>query len=520
MPNICPHILNIATGFARKVLIILKFNKFKNIKHDVASEHRKFFVNTMKKVFSYCIAILFLLPFSACNQKFSSTGKKGTPKSTSSKKPNIIFVLADDLGYAELGSYGNTFNETPNLDKLAKQGIKFSHAYSAAPVCSPMRGSFMTGQFPARVGITDFLSPKSERYLEPEKYVTINEALSSAGYHTGLIGKWHLDTDFKENKGGPAKHGFDEVIGTETKYIADGDYFFPYDKNSTFAQGEENEFLTDRLAGEAVNFIQRNKEQPFFLYLSHYSVHTRLDAPQDLVEKYKKKFDAKYGPGEADKIFEKNNRHQANHLDNPYLAAMLERIDAGVGSIMAELEKQGIADNTLLIFSSDNGGANNGGLRMHKTWLYEGGIREPLVMRWPAQIKAGTTTDVPVSTIDFYPTFVDAAKGDRPDGHTLDGLSLVPLITAGKAPERDELYWHYPSETGNWKNRMASAVRKGDYKLLEFYEDGRLELFNLKKDPYEAHNLAKELPEKTQELYTLLKEWRVEVKAQEPVLKK
>ncbi|RYY20318.1 MAG: N-acetylgalactosamine-6-sulfatase, partial [Chitinophagaceae bacterium] len=206
------------------------------------------------------------------------------------KKPNIIFIMADDLGWGELGCYGNDFNETPNLDKLAKQGLRFTQAYASAAICSPTRVSIITGQYPARVGITDFLPAKTNRWLDPAKYITVNEALAGAGYHTGMFGKWHLDTDYETNKGGPKAHGFDEVIGTETKYIADGDYFFPYDKINTFTGGEENEYLTDRQSAEVVGFIKRNKDKPFFAYLPFYSVHTKLDAPEILVDKYKRKF--------------------------------------------------------------------------------------------------------------------------------------------------------------------------------------------------------------------------------------
>ncbi len=476
------------------------------------------------------LLILFVVIFSVTsfhkglsNTLLKSYHEKRREK-VNEQKPNIIFIMADDLGWKELGSYGNTFNETPNLDKLAAQAMQFTQAYAAAPVCSPTRASIMTGQYPARVGITDFLSPKSTKYLEPEKYITINEALAAAGYHTGIIGKWHLDTHFKENKGGPAKHHFDEVIGTETKYIADGDYFYPYDKINTFVEGRGDEFLADRLAREAVGFIERNKEAPFFLYLSHYSVHTKLDAPQELVEKYKQKFNQKYGAGQAEKIFEgkENKRHQADHIDNPYLAAMLERIDAGIGKIMHTLEKNGLAENTILVFFSDNGGAfhvaNNGNLRAHKTWLYEGGIREPLLIRWTGKIPQGSTTDVPVSSIDFYPTFLEAAGSKLPKGQQMDGKSLWPLLMQGKAIERDALFWHYPAETGQWENRMASAVRKGDYKLLEFYEDNRIELYNLKADPGENKNLVKSMPEKAKELQVLIDDWKERVHAEPPVI--
>jgi len=439
------------------------------------------------------------------------------------QKPNIIFIMADDLGSGELGCYGNTFNETPNLDKLSTQGLKFTQAYAAAPICSPTRASLMTGQYPARVRITDFLPAKTDRWLDPAKYITINEALSKAGYRTGIFGKWHLDTDYMTNKGGPKAHGFDEVIGTETKYIADGDYFFPYDKISSFTTGEDNEYLTDRQSLEASKFIERNKDKPFYLYLPFYSVHTKLDAPEDIVDKYKKKFDAKYGLGEAENYYgKKNERHEADHKDNPYIAAMLESIDGGVGQLMETLTKTGLDKNTLIIFFSDNGApgkvGNNGNLRAGKSWLYEGGIRECLLMRWPAKITANTVTDVPVNSVDFYPTFLEAASTENPAGNIMDGVSLVPLIANKKAPERDAMFWHYISETGKWKPRMASAVRKGDYKLIEFYLDKRLELYNIKNDPSENNNLATTMPAKVKELKQVLDKWKKNVNAEEPDL--
>ncbi|MBE7178026.1 MAG: sulfatase [Mucilaginibacter polytrichastri] len=439
------------------------------------------------------------------------------------QKPNIIFIMADDLGSGELGCYGNTFNETPNLDKLAAGGIRFTQAYAAAPVCSPTRASIMTGQYPARVGITDYLPDKSPRFLDPARYVTLNEALGKAGYHTGIVGKWHLDTQFDHPKGNPKQHGFDEVIASETKYIADGDYFFPYDKNATLSSGEAGEYLTDRQNAEAMKFIDRNKAKPFFLYLTYYSVHTKLDAPEALVKKYKQKFDAKYGAGEAEKVFGPDNkRHEADHADNPYLAAMIERIDVGVGEIMETLTKNGLDKNTLVVFFSDNGSpaklGNNQGLRMGKAWLYEGGIRENLIMHWPAKIKGENSTDVPVYSTDFYSTFL-AVAGTKPDaGIRLDGLNILPLITAGTKPDRDTFYWHFPSETGHWKSRMATAVRKGDWKLLYFYQRKQYELYDLKTDQKEEHDLATANPAKVQELKALMDAWKKEVKAEEPDL--
>uniref|UniRef100_UPI001E6A10E5 N-acetylgalactosamine-6-sulfatase n=1 Tax=Pedobacter yulinensis TaxID=2126353 RepID=UPI001E6A10E5 len=440
-----------------------------------------------------------------------------------SRKPNIIFIMADDLGWGELGSYGNTFNETPNLDRLSAQGMRFTQAYAAAPVASPTRASIMTGQYPARVGITDFLpeDEKTDRWLDPTKYVTLNEALSASGYHTGIVGKWHLDTDFKLNKGGPKAHGFNEVIGTESEYIADGDYFFPYSKIASFDKGTANEYLTDRQCAEANAFITRNREKPFFLYLSLYSVHTRLEAPVQLVEKYKQKFDQKYGTGKAEQFFGANNvRHESAQRDNPWLAAMLESIDTGVGGIMKTLRETGLAENTIIVFFSDNGGAgkagNNAHLRAGKTWLYEGGIREPLIVSWPGKIKGNTVNDNPVTSLDFYPTFL-AAAGGKPTGGRLDGHNLMPLLRGGRASGRP-LFWHYPSETGKWVNRMSSAVREGNYKLLEFYNNPRLELYDLQNDPSESHNLATDRPAETARLKKLLEDWKKEVNAEAPHL--
>jgi len=439
------------------------------------------------------------------------------------KKPNIVFILADDLGWGELNTYNSTFNETPNLNKMAAQGMRFTQAYAAAPNCSPTRASFMTGQFPARVGITDFLpeASKTNKRLDPERFFTLNEAMSKAGYHTGIVGKWHLDTEFKNNVAGPKAHGFDEVIGSETKYIADGDYFFPYDKISTYTTGAQNEYLTDRQSADASDFIVRNQSKPFFLYLSYYSVHTTLDAPEDLVEKYKKKFDQKYGAGAAERIYGKQNlKHGGPHKDNPYLAAMLERVDAGVGRILETLKKNGLDENTLVVFFSDNGGAgkmaNNGSFRDSKMSIYEGGIREPLIMRWPKKIKSGQVEDTPISSIDFYPTFLNMAGGKKEKDYILDGKDLSPLF-AGQSIKRNELYWHYPSETARLKDKMASAVRQGDYKLLEFYGTPRVELYNLKNDPGESNDLSKGDPTKVKELKLLLDRWKKEVNAEPAV---
>lgn len=461
----------------------------------------------------------FIVFFSLLIVCFQS--RQSYSQATDHQEPNIIFILADDLGWGELGCYGNTFNETPNLDRLASQGIRFTRAYAAAPLCSPTRASILTGQYPVRTGITDFLAPKSKEYLNPQKFTTINEILSRAGYHTGIIGKWHLG-DLSKDKATPQDFHFDEVIASETKFIAGGDYFYPYSKIETIKKGEKEEYLTDRQSQEAVDFIKRNKEQPFFLYLTYYAVHTRLAAPKKLVQKYKKKFNKKYGKDAVKRVYGSRKRHRANHVDNPWLAAMLERIDAGVGNIMKALKNTGLAKNTLVVFFSDNGGAhgvsNNGGLRKGKTWLYEGGIREPLIVRWPGKIDAGRVSDVPVCSIDFYPTFLNVAGIAVPQNQILDGINLTPLLTKEIRPDPRPLFWYYPANTMHWKNRMAAAIHKGNYKLIHFFKDNRTALFNLKIDPKEKNNLSVKMPKMTTELKLQLKKWRGKVNANNPLL--
>lgn len=472
-------------------------------------------INAEKHLYVFLVLFSLLITDSAA---LKAAGNSGIPEKD--KQPNIIFIMADDLGWKELGSYGNNFNETPNLDRLAAKSKRFTQAYAAASVCSPTRASIMTGQYPARVGITDFLPEgwKTERFLDPAAYVTLNEALQEKGYYTGIIGKWHLDTRFKRHTGSPQAHGFQEVIGSETEYIAGGDYFYPYSKINTYVKGSSDEYLTDRQNREACDFIKRNKEQPFFLYLSYYSVHTRLAAPKQTVEKYKAKFDKKYGKGLSNKIFEQNPQHEADQLDNPYLAAMLEHIDNGVGMVMQTLQELGLSENTIVIFTSDNGGAvnvaNNGNFRAHKTWIYEGGLRVPLLVHWPQQIKPGEIT-TPVSSIDYYPTLVSAAGGDVKK-YTVDGENLLPLLTSETPLNRKELFWHYPSETLKWTEKMATSVRQGNYKLIKFYLDNRYELYDLKKDPSETINLASREPEKVKELAALIEKWKKEVNAEEP----
>jgi len=412
-------------------------------------------------------------------------------------KPNIVFILADDLGWAELGCYGNTFNETPNLDRLAREGMRFTQAYAAAPVCSPTRAALLTGRWPQRFGIIDYLGPQDRtHFLKPEA-TTLNEALKPAGYVSGLVGKWHLTGDYSLGGGAPEKHGWDEIICSERVYIGPGSYFAPY-KHLPHVEAPPGEYLTDRLTREAVEFIRRHKTEPFFLYLAHYAPHTALAGKAERVAKFRAK------PGASPK------------RNNPQLAAMIESIDDGVGEILRVLDDLGLASKTLVVFHSDNGGedrvTSNAPLRAGKSHLYEGGIRVPLMVRWPAFIARGGTCDAPVVTMDFFPTLVELA-GLRP-AQSLDGTSLVPLLRGRcELPPRD-LVWHYPLDKPHFLGgRSAGAIRRGNFKLIESYDTGTVELYDLSQDIGETHDLAGRMPERAAELRARLKQWREQVPA-------
>lgn len=429
---------------------------------------------------------------------------------TAKRQPNIIFILADDLGWAELGCYGNTFNETPNLDKLASEGMRFTQAYAAAPVCSPYRAALMTGQYPVRTGITDYLRPDDPKHLSTN-YATLPRMLKSAGYTTGLVGKWHLTgyANHGAKEVGPAEHGFDEVMVSENRGIANGSYFFPYHFNREIRQRlPGREYLVDRGNLEAVEFIERHKDKPFFLYLSHYAVHTRLNGKPELVAKYEAKPNAGKGA-------------QAPR-NNPHLAAQLESVDQGVGMIRDKLHELGLSDNTIIIFTGDNGGedkvTSNAPLRAGKSTLYEGGIRAPLIVYWPGVAKPGRICHTPVCNVDFYPTLAQAA-GVRPTPtQAADGVSLMPLLKDPEAHlDRDTFYWHYPLDKPHFLGgRSAGAIRKGNWKLIEFFNTGETELYDLAKDPSEQHNLVKEEPDKRRDLLEALHAWQHSVGAAIP----
>lgn len=472
----------------------------------------------MKKInlnlFRKAAAILFacVLTLSPAANYFSQNPKT---KSSTRRPPNIIFILADDLGWRELNTYGNRFNETPNLNRLAGEGLRFTNAYAAAPICSPTRASLMTGQTPGRHPITNYLEKDDKNYLDPG-YTTINELLKTASYRTGLIGKWHLTGDYdagpdKKGFGRPQLHGWDEVIASETVYIGPGDYFFPYfflpdlkerEPEFTGRDPNEREYLTDRLNAEAVDFIKRNKEQPFFLYLSHYAVHTRLGSKPEVRKKYEAKPDSGIkndeGPGD---------------VNNARLAAMLESVDDGVGMIMKTLDDLNLAEDTLVVFTSDNGG-EQGVTSMAPLWLgkstiYEGGLRVPAVMRWKGRIAQNLTSDTPTNTADYFPTFLEIA-GAKPDSkQAFDGTSLTPLFAKNGSLAARPMFWHYPLPKPRFlAARSSGSVRDGDYKLIEFFDTGEFELYNLREDISERFNLAGQMPQKVAQMKKLLDDWR------------
>ncbi|MBP7050564.1 MAG: sulfatase [Phycisphaerae bacterium] len=423
------------------------------------------------------------------------------------RRPNIIFILADDLGWAELGCYGNTFNETPNLDELARDGMRFTAVYAAAPVCSPFRAALMTGQSPVRTGITDYLRPDDPKHLAKD-YTTLPEMLKGAGYATGIVGKWHLTgyANHGATETPPREHGFDEVIVSENRGIGSGSYFFPYHFNREIEQRlPGTEHLVDRCNLEAVGFIDRHKDEPFLLYLGHYAVHTRLDGKPDLVAKYEAKPHAGKG-------------FQARR-NNPHLAAQLQCIDQGVGMIRARLRALGLVQDTIVVFTSDNGGedrvTSNAPLRAGKSTLYEGGIREPLIVYWPGVTQAGAVCETPVCTMDFYPTFAEVAGSETPQGQVLDGVSLIPLLRdPGAGLARNTLYWHYPLDKPHFLGgRSAGAIRKDNFKLIEFFDTGEIELYDLATDPSEQHNLAVTEQNKRRELLDALHDWQRRVDA-------
>lgn len=452
------------------------------------------FMRLSNYIFLICFALLIISLLSCQSQEGSNNGEK----------PNFIIFLIDDLGEKDIGAYGNDFIDTPVIDNLAQEGMKWTNAYSSAPVCSPARAALLTGRNSARVHFTGHITaisrhrhpensrivPPRDLMILPKEEVLLPEAISPAGYKSISIGKWHV--------GGrnywPEDMGFDENIAGWT-HGSPPSHFYPYEKPDqswnpsipTLEGGEEGEYLTDRLTDEAIEFIEANKEQQFLLYLSHYAVHTPLQAPKELVDKYQQKRSA-----------------TGNDKIDPVYAAMVESVDQNIGRVLETLKTLELKENTVIIFASDNGAeesiADLGPYRAGKGHLYEGGIRVPFIMRWPGHITPGTISEIPTKSEDIYSTIIDIVGGEAAPGKPLDGRSLVKDFSGqtDKAEERD-LIWYYPHYSPQG-SMPGAAILSGEYKLLEFYDPEKVELYNLTNDPGETENLSEDMPWKILEL--------------------
>ena len=432
-----------------------------------------------------------------------------TSTAEETRPPNVILILIDDMGFTDLGCAGSKFYDTPHIDRLAASGMRLTHGYSACTVCSPTRAAVMTGKYPARLHITDWISgsvrpfaklkiPEWTQHL-PHEEITIAEVFRSAGYATCHIGKWHLGGE----EFGPTTQGFDQNFGGNHRGQPPS-YFFPYEtaaiKLPGLAEGKPGDYLTDRLTDEALAFIAANQNKPFFLYLPHYTVHTPLQAKAELIEKYQAKAQL-----------------DAPHK-NPVYAAMIESLDQGIGRILDQLEKLKLRENTIVVFTSDNGGllssTSNPPARAGKGSAYEGGVRVPWIVSHPATIKAGTTSSAPVMSIDLFPTLAELCELTLKEVPQWDGIDITPVLQGGEI-EREAIYWHYPHYHPGGATPY-SAVRSGDWRLVEFFEDNRVELYNLKDDIREQHDLADSQPKQRDQLLAQLRTWRKEVGAQLP----
>jgi len=425
--------------------------------------------------------------------------------------PNFVIILIDDLGSKDVGCYGQKYIQTPNIDKLAEQGMRWTNAYSACPVCSPTRAALLTGKSTARVHFTGHITaigrhryPESGRIIPPDDLmylphseILIPEAIKSLGYKSISIGKWHVG-----HKGYyPTDQGFDLNIGGWT-HGSPPSHFYPYESQKewnssipTLIGGKPGEYLTDRLTDEAIKFVEENREDPFLLYLTHYAVHTPLEAPEHLIKKYKPIV-------KSTKI-------------NPVYAAMVESVDSNIGRLLKRIEELGLDNNTVVIFASDNGalksGSDNSPFREGKGYLYEGGIRVPFIMRWPERIASGVISENPTISQDIFSTIVDIAGVKDKIEHQIDGRSLVPDFSMVKNDDVD-LFWYYPHYSPQSK-MPGAAVRSGAYKLIKFYDPVKNELYNLETDIGETNDLSEKMPEKVKELAEKLEKWLVELNA-------
>jgi arylsulfatase A len=534
--------------------------------------------NVKRVTACFLMGMIFHIHANAQTNTSTNAGPNPDPPTAKvAKKYNIVFFLVDDLGWADVGFQGSKYHETPNLDSFSKKSVQFSQAYAACHVCSPTRASILTGQYPARLGLTDWLPGRKDFSFQklktgttvqhlPYETQTLPKVLKDNGYVTAIFGKWHLGDD----SASAFRQGFDVQVPQWNKGWPASSYFSPFNMKG-LEGGPKGEYLTDRLTTEALNWVEKNKDQPFFLYLSHFAVHDPIQGRGDLVAKYEKKrntmtkdktapFILEGNPDDTDPISREqlttllsDPGHQGTRIfsdrtvkikqrqDNAQFAAMVETMDESFGRVVAKLKELGIEDNTIVIFFSDNGGmsaANFGNparkvapcdldkvfstsnlpLRAGKGWLYEGGIREPLLVYWPHQSKEGSVSDMPVISTDFYPTIlemigVNPKSGDK---NGVDGASFASVLKGDqKAASKisKPLFWHFPHYSNHGAQSPGGAVRVGDYKLIEYFENGTVELFNIKNDPAEQQNLAKTEPAKVKELLSLLRKWRKEVNA-------
>jgi len=445
---------------------------------------------------------------------------------------NVVFILIDDLGWADTEVYGSEFYETPHVNQLAEDGMRFTRAYAAAAICSPTRSSIMSGKHPARLNQTDWIpgvSPRPDHRLRtvqdsnhlPLGEVTIAEALNRNGYVTAHMGKWHLGAEGHQ----PEDQGFDvNVAGT--RHGSPPDYFWPYEDGDYQLEGlaetgEEGEYLTTRLGEEAASFIEKRREEDFFLHLAHYAVHTPLQAPDSLVQKYRAKADTMERPDRP--VMGEEHGHKWLRVQNhPVFAAMVETMDRTVGTVRDALREAGIAEETVIVFSSDNGGlatdrpsTSNVPLRAGKGWMYEGGVRVPLIVYWPGGTAPGSTSDTPVSSTDFYDTIAEMTGTAVPENQGVDGRSLVPLLRQTGSLDRERFYWHYPHYHGAG-NTPSGAIRSGSYKLVQYFATEEVELYNLSQDRREQNDLSGQRPALTDSLLKQLQSWRSRVDAQMP----
>ena len=482
------------------------------------------------------------------------------------ERPNIVFFLVDDLGWRDVGCYGSSFYKTPNIDKFAEQGVRFTSAYAACHVCSPTRASILTGMYPASINLTDWLPGRPDFNFQKLKNVEINQHIpydiitlpqvfKENGYQTAIYGKWHLGEDYAST----ARQGFDKHIPTDwNKGWPNKGYYSPFGLGGL--EDEEGTYLTDRLTDEALTYIEENKDRPFFLFLSHFSVHDPIEGRKDLVLKYKDKLKGQFesdvlpftlegNPDAQDsvncdkmddtfkenipsgyRIFDNGAVKIKQYQDNPEFAAMVESMDESFGRVLGKLKALDIEDTTVVIFYSDNGGmsaanfyrpdrriakdkldkafsTSNLPLRGAKGWLYEGGIRVPLIIKFLGKGLKGTVCDVPVTSPDFFPTILEMA-GIESGVQKKDGMSIVPLVTGENNINREAIFWHFPHYSNHGMQSPGGAIRFGDYKLLEYYENNTVQLFNLKEDINEKTDLAAKHPERVEQLRKMLHDWQ------------